>query len=1536
MATVGSADIIVRAITTKVKSDIEKAFRDARPAIQAEGRAAGKAYAGAFGQTVHQELDKSLKGAVRNASKGAANEIDGELVPGARRAANEAGDAIENALAAAGRRAGRRAGRGAGAGFASVLAADLKGAISRFMSLASVLDLIGPAIGNVVSMLSGAISGLYAMAAAANNAAASLVVLPGILGVLLQSFGAIKLAFGGVGEAISAGAKAQDAAASASTAAASAGKAAGRSAAQAAAAAKRVQKAEDALRAAQEAAKRAQDALNKARDRASEGAEDQQDAEAALAAAIQKRNEILSDPNASGQDAAAAQKAVDDAKAAADAIADTRENAQKRLRRAEERNDAAQRKLAAAQAARDRASKDAQKSAAAGGISSPAIKAAQAYQDALSKLTPEAQAFVKQVLEMKEAFKEVGDAVAREMFPPLTRALELIGESKFFDILKKNLTDTGRITGRLGLDVAKAFTTKSNMTRFQDFLAGNNEILKVFRTRTEDGTRPMESLVNIILKLGNAIQPLTKEFAEWIAKMITAWDAAHEIEDLEGYFNRAGETAKQLGRIFGNLWDTIKLLSPEATAAGQGLMDSFEGATEDLEKFVSKLDKATKTEYFEGAADNLRTLGNLLKDASKELIELGDNEGPQKMEDGLSGAIEKFGDLGDKLTSGEVGESLGELSETVADLMESLTQQSQMKTFIDTFDLIAGAVDGAVDAFNRIPHSDKILAFLAVNRAADFSSKILGINDSFRAVRRTLLITPLTNFASKLGEITGITPRIKKLGETFKNSKIGQKMKSIFTKKDSTDAEKKAEEEGDSIGKHMAEGLAEGLRENAHLVRAAVDDVVDTITLTLNAGAELMDDLGKEISQGLAQGIRGQMAGVTDASSDLGQAVIDAIEAKLDISSPSRVMSNIGEDTGEGFVQGVRGEIDDARRAGADLADAAADGAKGETITARVQGAATGGGDGGAATNAAMIGTAMDNGDKKAKKLSGTMGKLGGATKKAGGAFKSLGGGLLGLAGGPIGLLLMAIPLIITAFTMLYKKSPEFKKFIDGIVNAVKPLIKAIGGWLLGVMDKLFKWVNTKLPGIKKWFMEVFQAIGDFIKKYFIPFWQDVLLPGIQKLWDIVSAAIPIVKKIFAGLFEALKFYITKIFIPLWQKIFELIKKLWPIVKKVFSTVWGIIKGVFNKIKDIWNNVLKPVFTKIWETVKDVFGKVQDIWEGFKKAFGKVGEVIDKVGGGIKKAFGKVRDAAKTPIKWVIDTVWNDGLVALANKIPGVNISGWKVDTSGWARGGWTGPGAKYDVAGIVHRDEFVVNKASRRAFESAYPGILDFINKYGRMPSGHAGGGRVPGFALGGWAKSAWKGTKSVVSGGIKWTRDKAKSLYDAIQDAASYLRGLPSKLASNLNNSEWGQKVIGFPKAAANAFVQFLNDKIPNSIPGISDDPFNKPFPGIDFRANGGRVRKGLPYVVGEMRPELFVPDQSGTILPNLKALQATSTMRSIFDSLDKLGGSDVLNQLSVNSNSGPRTLNVHVNNPRPERASQSVTKAVRSKAVSAGWGV
>ncbi len=56
--------------------------------------------------------------------------------------------------------------------------------------------------------------------------------------------------------------------------------------------------------------------------------------------------------------------------------------------------------------------------------------------------------------------------------------------------------------------------------------------------------------------------------------------------------------------------------------------------------------------------------------------------------------------------------------------------------------------------------------------------------------------------------------------------------------------------------------------------------------------------------------------------------------------------------------------------------------------------------------------------------------------------------------------------------------------------------------------------------------------------------------------------------------------------------------------------------------------------------------------------------------------------------------------------------------------------------------------------------------------------------------------------------------------------------------------------------------------------------------FRANGGPVKAGKPYIVGERQPELFVPRTSGTILPSTKIGGGDNTTNIVNVSVDASG--------------------------------------------------
>jgi len=110
--------------------------------------------------------------------------------------------------------------------------------------------------------------------------------------------------------------------------------------------------------------------------------------------------------------------------------------------------------------------------------------------------------------------------------------------------------------------------------------------------------------------------------------------------------------------------------------------------------------------------------------------------------------------------------------------------------------------------------------------------------------------------------------------------------------------------------------------------------------------------------------------------------------------------------------------------------------------------------------------------------------------------------------------------------------------------------------------------------------------------------------------------------------------------------------------------------------KDMWEQHVKPVFDNLSRFI------TEDVPKAFEQGVKWIGE-----------AWAKLQDLAKAPVKFVVDTVINKGLIDGLNgignflnlpDIPHVELP------QGFSGGGYTGPGGKYQPAGIVHAGEIV------------------------------------------------------------------------------------------------------------------------------------------------------------------------------------------------------------------------------------------------------
>lgn len=304
---------------------------------------------------------------------------------------------------------------------------------------------------------------------------------------------------------------------------------------------------------------------------------------------------------------------------------------------------------------------------------------------------------------------------------------------------------------------------------------------------------------------------------------------------------------------------------------------------------------------------------------------------------------------------------------------------------------------------------------------------------------------------------------------------------------------------------------------------------------------------------------------------------------------------------------------------------------------------------------------------------------------------------------------------------------PVAKFFFNAVATTVtwlyNNIFKPYFNLIKSIVTLVFNVFRNVVWPVAKWF---FTVVGNIVKLL----WSGFFKPAFESIKRLVGAvfgwfrdtAWPIVRTVFGWIGDKAKWLNNNVF----QPVFSGIKKVVGGVAAWFrDTAWPIFRNVFtwigDKAKWVYDTLLKPTF----DNMKSGINKVKDT---FQTAGALIGRVFDNLRGWVW-----------TPVDVILNGIVGKSMIGSLRKIPGVDkiIPPFPYIKRPYWAGGWTGPGGKYDPAGVVHADEFVVQKASRRSIEQSAPGYLDALNRFGaRALSGMAGyatGGRVKGYANGG-----------------------------------------------------------------------------------------------------------------------------------------------------------------------------------------------------------
>jgi len=300
--------------------------------------------------------------------------------------------------------------------------------------------------------------------------------------------------------------------------------------------------------------------------------------------------------------------------------------------------------------------------------------------------------------------------------------------------------------------------------------------------------------------------------------------------------------------------------------------------------------------------------------------------------------------------------------------------------------------------------------------------------------------------------------------------------------------------------------------------------------------------------------------------------------------------------------------------------------------------------------------------------------------------------------------------------------------FRDTIVPVFDKAVTAIGDvfrWLNdSVIQPVWSWIQAKIQAFTAWFdrtRAAIQAALHALGRAFRELYDRYVVP----VWDWIRSKINTVSNWFRNvLVPAMRAAI--------QRIADKFTEFRNWVASIWTAVQDKIRAVGNWFRDVLVATVRNAVQRLMDKFSDFREHVRAVWDGIRdkirdgwnwidnNVFSKFRDGLDRLKTafqdtrkGISDAWEKLREAVRKPIAFVVTKVVNpflDGYNKINNAWSGDDIS----PIPGFATGGYTGRGGKYEPAGVVHRGEYVIPKESTEALRREAPGFLESLHHKG------------------------------------------------------------------------------------------------------------------------------------------------------------------------------------------------------------------------------
>lgn len=256
------------------------------------------------------------------------------------------------------------------------------------------------------------------------------------------------------------------------------------------------------------------------------------------------------------------------------------------------------------------------------------------FAEAMAALSPNAQAFVRTLLQIKERFDGIKRSTQDKLFEGLDRTVDRLA-NRSFPTLERILGNTAKSLNGIAKGAADALGDDK-------FLANIEEATGAFdRTLDRIGAKTVPKLIDAIGRLARASIPFWDELSDmalgWIEKFSDKVKKADEDGSLDKFFKRAAENLGKVreigGKVVSILGTIVKILFPASERESESFLDTALAQLTEVQDWLE--DPKNQQKIRDWIAD-LQDMGDEIGETTDKVIGIIDKI------DGWTTSLDKF------------------------------------------------------------------------------------------------------------------------------------------------------------------------------------------------------------------------------------------------------------------------------------------------------------------------------------------------------------------------------------------------------------------------------------------------------------------------------------------------------------------------------------------------------------------------------------------------------------------------------------------------------------------------------------------------------------------------------------------------------------------------------------------------------------------------------------------------------------------------------------------------------------------------------